>query len=46
MLNFYFAFSSINREEKTAVKTLEPAAEIHPSSLSVTQIDEGLNAEE
>lgn len=28
-----FAFSSINREERTAVKTLEPAAEIHLSSL-------------
>lgn len=45
MLNFYFAFSSMNREEETAVKTLEPAAEIHLSSLRVTQTDEGLNSE-
>lgn len=40
MLIFYLAFSSINshspnREKKTAVKILEPAAEIHQISILV-----------
>lgn len=44
MLHFYFAFSSTNREEKTAVKALEPAAESHRAP-SEQQSDEGLSTE-